>query len=353
MTTILRTNQFIWHRMLLLICILITVAGGAAKDTKIVIKMATIAPDGSPWVMRMEELADRWRELSDGLVQIRLYPNGVSGDESDIVRKMRIKMLQGAALTAKGLGEIDPGIWGLCQPLLVENGREFEILKASVDSELRERYWQKGYIVLGWTNIGWVRWFGVDPIRTPDDLRKTKLFMWEGSNTEGIWKVDGFRAINLSIHDVMIGLETGLINSLAMVPLSAAVSQWFGLATYMTDLPWASLIGGVVIRLETWESIPIDIREKLLVAAAEMADDVNQSADLLETQAIETMVSYGLTVVETTPAEKALWSTWLEGHREKLRGVFVDEAMYDLIFDLRKDLRENGMTNEQTGPRMK
>ncbi len=301
--------------------------------------MATIAPSGSPWVDRLEDMAERFRELSDGRVQIRLYPNGVSGDESDIVRKMRIKMLQGAALTAKGLGEIDPGIWGLCQPLLFEDDRELESLQAKIEPELNERYWQQGFKVLGWTKIGWVHWFGVEPIRTPDDLRETKIFMWEGSNLAAIWKTGGFRVVNLSIHDAMIGLETGMISSMGMVPLSAAISQWFGLASYMNDMKWAALIGGIVIDREVWESIPADIREKLMAYANENVAGLNEIASSMGEEAITTMVDYGLTVVETTPAEREQWRTWFEPNRIKMRGVLVDEEMYDRIFELRAELR--------------
>ncbi len=317
-------------------------AAAAPRDNKIVIKMATIAPKGSPWVVRLEDMAERFRELSDGQVQIRLYPNGVSGDESDIVRKMRIKMLQGAALTAKGLGEIDPGIWGLCQPLLAKDDRELESLQASIEPELVERYWQKGYKILGWTKIGWVRWFGVEPIRTPDDLKKTKIFMWEGSNMSKVWHSGDYRAVSLSIHDVMIGLETGMISSLGMVPLSAAVSQWFGLATYMTDMKWAALIGGIVIDREVWESIPADIREKFQSYATENVADLNRIASSMENEAIATMVDYGLTVVETTATEREIWRNWFEPNRIKIRGLLVDDGMYDRMLELRTELRAQG-----------
>lgn len=284
-------------------------------------------------------MADKWRELSDGKVRIRLYPNGVLGDESDVVRKMRIKMLQGAAMSARGLGEIDNGIWGLCQPLLVDNDAEFDSILARVGPELIQRYWDKGYKVLGWTKVGWVRWFGVEPIRTPDDLRKTRMFMWEGSGTENIWKEDGFLPINLSMLDVMIGLETGLISSVGMVPLSAAVSQWFGIATYMTDLYWAALLGGIIISRDTWESIPPDIREKFEATADELVADLNDSAARMEVQAIEAMVKYGLKVVETTPAEREIWQTWGDRRRKHIRGLFVDEEMFDKVMLIRDELR--------------
>ncbi len=332
-------------RLVFLAFTLLTITSAKPKDKVIIIKLATIAPDGSPWVQRLYEVAEQWRDISDGKVQIRLYPNGVLGDESDIVRKMRIKMIQGAALSARGLGEIDPGIWGLCQPLLVNSDAEFDSILARVGPELIQRYWDKGYVVLGWTKIGWVRWFGIEPIRTPDDLRKTKMFMWEGSGTEKIWKDDGFHPINLSILDVLFGLDTGLISSVAMVPLSAAVSQWFGIATYMTDMYWSALLGGIVINRDTWESIPLHFREKIEATADELVADLNGSAKRMEGQAIETMVKYGLTVVKTTPAERESWQIWGDRRREHIRGLFIDEEMYDKVLRIRDEFRAADTTN--------
>jgi TRAP-type C4-dicarboxylate transport system substrate-binding protein len=99
------------------------------------------------------------------------------------------------------------------------------------------------------------------------------------------------------------------------------------------------MIGGIVIDREVWESIPADIREKLQAYATENLADLNQIASSMENKAIATMVDHGLTVVETTPAEQELWQTWFEPNRIKIRGLLVDDEMYDRILELRTELR--------------
>ena len=72
-------------------------AAGAAK-----IKLATLAPDGSPWHRLLQEMGDRWQRETDGRVRLVIYPGGVAGDDGDTLRKIRIGQLQAATLTVNG-----------------------------------------------------------------------------------------------------------------------------------------------------------------------------------------------------------------------------------------------------------
>jgi hypothetical protein len=80
----------------------------AAADASgaVVIKMGTVAPEGSPWHETLRDIAASWQKLSNGQVTLRIYPGGVAGDESDMLRKMRIGQLNAAALTSGGLGDV-------------------------------------------------------------------------------------------------------------------------------------------------------------------------------------------------------------------------------------------------------
>ena len=69
-----------------------------------VVKIGTIVPEGSPWHDVLLELAERWRTLSHGGVQVKIYAGGTQGDEAELVRKVRIGLLQGVSITSNGLG---------------------------------------------------------------------------------------------------------------------------------------------------------------------------------------------------------------------------------------------------------
>ena len=85
---------------------------------KIVIKMATLAPEGTEWHGLLVNLGQQWQKETNGEVRLRIYPGGVVGDETDMVRKMRIGQIHGAAMSTEGMSEINPYFTSFYMPLL-------------------------------------------------------------------------------------------------------------------------------------------------------------------------------------------------------------------------------------------
>ncbi len=317
-----------------------TVQAKTGQVQQLQIKMATLAPEGSPWHQVLEDVSAAWRELSAGQVQLKIYAGGVVGDESDMVRKMRIGQVHAAALTAEGLSYIDKGIYALSLPLLVRDYGELDWIRARVEPELRRRYEAKGFVVLAWADVGWVYWFTRRPVRTPADLRRQRIFSWAGdAHTPRLWKAAGFEAVSLSAVDVLPGLQTGLIDAVQTSPLTVASFQWFGTARYMTNMPWATLTGGLIVTRTAWERVPADLRPRLLAAVQTQALRIKNEIRHSDAEAVRVMREHGLTVVDITPEEEAQWEHLVQEHGRSLRGTLVDTAMFDWVQALKSELR--------------
>jgi TRAP-type C4-dicarboxylate transport system substrate-binding protein len=91
--------------------ILIFVIATQLMGKKIIIKMATLAPEGTEWHGMLIEMGQKWREVTDGTVELRIYPGGVVGDERDMIRKIRIGQIHAAAITTEGLSELNQDIY--------------------------------------------------------------------------------------------------------------------------------------------------------------------------------------------------------------------------------------------------
>ena len=52
---------------------------------KTIIKMATLAPEGTPWHALIAKMGERWSEETNGNVRLRIYPGGIVGDERDMI----------------------------------------------------------------------------------------------------------------------------------------------------------------------------------------------------------------------------------------------------------------------------
>ena len=330
---------------------LLTLSSLQAGQRPVNIKMASLAPDGSPWHQVLQEIAQDWRELSNNQVRLQIYAGGVIGDESDMVRKMRLSQVQAAALTAEGLSYIDKGIYGLSLPLLVDNYAELDWLRAQVEPELRRRFEEKEFVVLAWADVGWAYWFTRTPVRTPDDLRKQRIFTWAGDpHSPRLWKTAKFQAVSLSAMDVLPGLQTGLIDAVSSTPLTVASFQWFGIIKYMTNLPWAAMTGGLIINRKSWNRIPENLRPRLRAAVKKRVVRIKDEIRYADDEAVAVMQEYGLEVVDITEDERAQWQQFVDQYGPILRGTLVDTAMYDQIQDLRHVMDRPDFTLPEEGP---
>ena len=84
----------------------LAVATPAAADN-VELRIATLAPSGSPWMATLDKASVEIKEKTAGRVTLKYFPGGQQGDERDFVRKIRLGQLDGAAVTAMGLAMID------------------------------------------------------------------------------------------------------------------------------------------------------------------------------------------------------------------------------------------------------
>ena len=280
-------------------------AAGASAQT---IKLGTLAPKGSPWLDNLQDMADDWGTASNGRIKVRIYPGGSIGDEQDMVRKMQIGQLQGAVLTSEGLSIIAPEILALQLPMIFKTDGELDYVRNKLKAEYEAMFEARGYKILNWGDIGWVRLFSREPVVVPDDLRAQKLFTWAGDPelAEG-YKMQGFNVVPLPVPEIFSGLQSGLIDAVYAAPVAALSYQWFGLANNMTELRVLKLIGATVVTAKTWKKINPDLRDEVVAAAVEAGDNAREKIRNFEDEAIRVMQEHGLTVHVVNGEQAYLW----------------------------------------------
>ena len=229
----------------------------AAAGKPITIKMATLVPSNSSWFLVLKEVAEQWDKLSDGRVKITLYGGGTKGDDPEVVQAMRLGELQGAVLTSVGLAEIERSVYAVSIPMAYDSYEEVYAVLDKVRPRLDTAMEAAGFVVLNWADAGWVHFFTTKPVAAPDDLKKLKLFQWNGDpKSLEIWKIAGFNPRPASSTDLLTGLSTGLFEACSMSPQVAQIGRYYEKAKYMTDLNWALLMGATVVKKETWNQDP-------------------------------------------------------------------------------------------------
>jgi len=288
------------------------------------LKIATVAPKDSPWHEMLKDMASGWEQASGGKIKTRIYPGGIAGDEFDLVRKMRVGQIDVAMLSIGSLPDIAWQLRALNMPLLIETYDELDHVMAGVGPDFKTLLAEQGFRVLTWGDAGWVYFFTTKPVVTPEDLRPLRLFNW-GSTGPYIdaWKDAGYNPVPVPAPEINTALTTGMIDAIVVPPIAALSFQWFATANNMTNMPWAPLVGAVVISDRAWRKIPKGLRAEFLDISTTAGAEAKVKVRTIGPQAVEAMKSYGLTVHDVPPEVLDEWRKAVEIGFSKLIGKAV------------------------------
>jgi TRAP-type C4-dicarboxylate transport system substrate-binding protein len=285
-----------------LLILLVLVQSTTCAEKSLIIKLATLAPEGSSWIKTFTVLNKEVMNRTENKVQFKIYPGGVLGDEMDMLRKLKIGQLQGVALTSAGLSTLYKEMDVLQIPFLFQTYEEVDAVLKKMDSFFRKGLEDNGYVLLGWSEAGFVYLMSTVPIASVADLKKAKVWIWEESPmAKAIFDEAGVKAIPLTVPDVLVGLQTGLVDVVYTPPTGAISFQWFTKIKYLTDVPLVYLAGGVVVKKDIFKQIPQASQSFILENFQKHLDQLKIITRNENRDAIKVMVRNGVKII--TPSK--------------------------------------------------
>jgi TRAP-type C4-dicarboxylate transport system substrate-binding protein len=298
-------------------------------EAQVVLKLGTLAPQGSAWHEILKDMAARWAEASGGSVSLRVYAGGVQGNEGDMIRKLGIGQLHAAALTNVGMHDLTPEPKALSIPLLFAGEDEAECVFGRVRPALEDALSRRGYAVVHWSRLGALHLFCTEPRRTPADMATSRFFAQEGdARAVEAWRAAGFHPVQLSASDLYPALQTGMVDCVPSLPVYVLTARLFERARHMSDLEWGHMYGATIVRRDAWERIPEGVRAALLAIARETGLRADAEVRRMNGDALAAMRARGLAIVAVDPGP------WREAMREAhrmLRGDLVPAPFFDAL----------------------
>ena len=220
------------------------------------IKIATVSPDGSVW-MKLLRVASREIEAkTDGRVRLKLYPGGVMGDDRAMMRKMRVGQLQGAVVTTGVFNRIFPDLHLYNLPMQFRSLAEVDHVRPQFDAELMQGLEDAGFICVGFAEVGMAYAMATREALSLADARGLKVWTPHGDELAARALSDfGITPVPLTISDVLAGLQTGLIDTVAAPLVGAVALQWHGQLKYVLDLPFMYIFAPMVLVKRPFERL--------------------------------------------------------------------------------------------------
>jgi TRAP-type transport system periplasmic protein len=280
----------------------------AGPTQAVVLKIATLSPDGSSWMVKMREGADRVAQATDKRVRFKFYPGGVMGNDQAVLRKIRIGQLQGGAFSGGTLSSYytDAQIYAL--PLKFKSLEEVYYVREHMDSVIQEGLEKSGFITFGLADGGFSYVMSNQPVEKFDSLKQLKV--WIPSHDKMIMQAMqgfGISPISLPIADVRTGLQTGLIDTVAISPVGAIILQWHTQVKYLTTLPMVYIYGIMAIDRKAFKRIgpedQVAVRRIMGEVWREM-DTMNRQDNIKALKAIQTQ---GIQFIDPSADNKAAW----------------------------------------------
>jgi TRAP-type C4-dicarboxylate transport system substrate-binding protein len=302
-----------------------------------------LAPEGSSWMKAFNTLNTEVMKKTENKVQFKIYPGGVLGDEVDMLRKLKIGQIQGVALTAAGLSILFKEMDVLQIPFLFQTYDEVDVILKKMDPFFKKGFEDSGYILLGWSEAGFVYLMSTVPIASVADLKRAKVWIWEESPmSKAILDEAGVSAIPLSVPDVLVGLQTGMVDVVYVPPTYAISLQWFTKIKYMTDIPLIYLAGGVVVKKDIFKQITQSFQNFILESSQQHLDRLKALTRTENREAVKVMMKHGMKVINPSQNQIDEFNRLSNNALPHIIGPTFSKKVFDELHSLLESYRKGG-----------
>jgi tripartite ATP-independent transporter DctP family solute receptor len=252
----------------------------------------------------MDSMAKEVRELTNGEVRIRIYPDAQLGTQRESMELMQNGALDMVKTNAAELEAFAPAYAAFNLPYLFRNkSHYYDVQKGEVGEEILASSRDSGFIGITYYDAGARSFYASKPINTPEDLKGLKIRVQPSPSAISMVKALGGNATPLAYGELYTALQQGVVdaaeNNIPSYSLSrhSEVSKFFSLDEH-TMVPDV-----LVISNKAYDSLSEENRIALKKAA-------NNSMELMkklwaESEATERAKAEKLGVTFITPNKQA------------------------------------------------
>jgi TRAP-type transport system periplasmic protein len=296
-------KQNFFRSIVILCCLFIAPQLHAKK-----LKIATLAPGGSTWMKTMKQAAKEVAEKTNNRIKFKFYPGGIMGDDNAVLKKMRIGQLHGGVLSSGSIAKLNPDSQIYNLPMVFKNFAEVDYARQRMDQKIIDDFEKKGLIISGISEGGLAYLMSKSPIKTTNDLLQRKIWSLPGNNSaRETFSAFNITPIPLSIVDVLTGLQSNMIDTIAIPPVGAIALQWHTQIKYVTNLPLVYAYAALAISKKTFNKLKKQdqkVIKEVMSAAFIKIGEQNRKDNIA---AIDALSNQGIKIITPSDDEVSQW----------------------------------------------
>lgn len=305
-------------------------------------KIATLSPDGSFWMNAMREGADKIKKNTQGRVKFKFYPGGVMGDDNSVMRKIRIRQLQGGAITTGTISSFysDAQVYGL--PMLFQSLDEVTYVRKRIDPIIIENIEKKGFVTFGLAEGGFAYLMSLKEVKTVEDLRKYKTWVPASDKlVQEAVKAYDVQPVPLSMGDVLTGLQTGLIDTVASPPIVTLALHWHTQIKYLTDMPLLYSTALLIIDIKSFNKVSKNDQKIVREIMGDVFHKIDTQNRIDNVNALSALRKQNITFLKPDEQQLAEWKSYaLKTQQHLVNTGFISKDMLHKAQSLINDYRK-------------
>lgn len=311
----------------------IGLSAGSLANAQTQLKIATLAPQNSSWATQFTAGAKEVEERTAGRVKLKFYWGGAQGSESKVLQKIKIGQLHGGTFSPTDFQERYPdvNIYGL--PFFFESHEEVDYVRERIDRKLKQGFDDLGFVTYGFAGGGFANILSNEPVRSHDDLKGKKVWLPEGD----LISYEAMKALQLSpvplpVTDVLTGLQTGLIDIVAIPPVVALALQWHTKVKYVTQIPVLYAMGFMAIDKRALRRVSDEDQAIIAEVMQSVYSAVDNASPAEGENAISALLGVGIEDVSPVPGEFERIRSAMDDTNQRLaeRGMFSEELLAEM-----------------------
>jgi TRAP-type C4-dicarboxylate transport system substrate-binding protein len=307
----------------------------------VVLRLASLAPEGSAWARAAHVFQREVEQHTAGRVRIKWYLNAVAGDEREMAERMKRGQLDGVGSGGMICERMMPSLRVVRLPGLTQTRDEASYVINALLPRLAAEAKQAGYTYVTGTALGPDMLFSRRPIRSFDELRKTRTWRWAADDVQlELARVMGLSVVSAEVDQATRLFDRGEVDAFWSIPTAALVFQWAQQAPYLLDLHSGYLFGCLLVTSATVDRLEPEDRQQLSAAGARLAeafDEITAKTD--DTLLHGAFQHQGVTIVPASERLRAEYFAAGLSARERLGAKLVPQELLDRVSGLLSDYR--------------